>query len=85
MNEKQTLVIDDRKLLKTDCVTDIESFAQDYMIINTKYGKLNIEGNNLKITELLENEGRLSVTGEIIGVFFKEEKEKKSFFKKKIQ
>ena len=85
MSEKQTLIIEDRKSLKTDSVTDIESFAEDYMIINTKYGKLNVEGNNLKIIELLESEGKLSVVGEISGVFFREEKERRSLFKRKNQ
>ena len=79
---KQTILIKDRKSLNADGVVDVESFAGDYMIINTKYGKLNIEGENLKINQLLEEEGKISVSGDISGVFFKEESESKGFFKR---
>lgn len=79
---KQTITIKDRNLLLADGVVDIEGFANDYMIINTKYGKLNVEGNNLKINDLVQNEGKITVRGEISGIFFKDETGTKGFFKK---
>ena len=79
---KQTIMIKDKSSLVADGVIEVESFAPDYMIINTKYGKLNIEGEGLKINELLREEGKISVSGDISGVFFKEESEYKSIFKR---
>ena len=53
------------------------------MIINTAYGKMIVEGGGLRIKELNESEGKISLTGKISGVFFKEESSEKGFFKRK--
>ncbi len=82
MDEKQTITIKDRKFVSADGVIDVEGFSDEYLIVNTKYGKLNIEGEELKIQELLQADGKISVSGKITAVFFKEESMEKNFIKK---
>ena len=86
MEEKKTqnLIIKSRESLCCDSVKDVEEFSEDFVIINTDYGKLSVEGENLKIKELNEKEARILIIGKISGLFFREENEKKGFFKRRV-
>ena len=79
---KQTVLIADRKKLTCDAVIDVESFADDYTIVNTQNGQLCVEGENLRIEELSNQECRISISGDVSGVYFKEKADKKGFFAK---
>jgi len=81
--KKQVILIDSRQSFVCDTVEDVEEFSQEYVLINTGYGKLNVEGEELRIKELNEKEGKISITGKITGLFFKDEREKSGFFKRK--
>ena len=81
--KKQTLIINARESFICDAVNDVEEFSSDYVIINTDYGKLSVEGNNLRIKELNEKEGKISIIGNIFGVFFRDESERVGLFKRK--
>ena len=83
VKKKQTVNIDSRESLVCDSVCDVEEFSGEYVIINTDYGKLNVEGENLRIKELNEKEGKISVNGKISGVFFKDESETNGFLKRR--
>ncbi len=82
MEFTQNVIIKDRKSVIADSVTDIECFADDILVLNTKFGKMCIEGHNLKILGLTENDSKISVTGDITGVFFSDENEKRGIFKR---
>ena len=81
--KKQSLIISSRESLNCDAVRDVEEFSEEYVIINTDYGKLSIEGENLRIKELNEKECKISIIGKISGLFFRDESEKAGFFKRR--
>lgn len=81
--KRQDLIIRSRESLNCDAVRDVEEFSQEFVIINTEYGKLTVEGENLRIKELNEKEGNISLNGKISGVFFQEENERNRLFKRK--
>ena len=49
---KQEIRITSREVLNCDAVKDVEEFSGECVIINTLFGKLNVEGENLRIKEL---------------------------------
>lgn len=79
---KQRLLLEDKKKLSFDGVRDIEGFSEDFLEVNTCYGTLCVEGSELKIEELVQEGGRISVIGNITGIFYKEKKENKNPFGK---
>jgi sporulation protein YabP len=85
MEEKKTqnLIIKSRESFNCDAVTDVEEFSEEFVIINTQYGKLSLEGEALRIKELNEKEGKICVTGKISGILFRDENEKSGFFKRR--
>lgn len=82
VNENQTITITDRKALTANEVIDVESFTSNYILINTKYGKMCVEGENLKINDLSQNSSNIKLSGEISAVFFSDESEKRGLFKR---
>jgi len=83
VKKKQSLNIDSREIFSCDLVRDVEEFSGEYVVINTDFGKLALEGEGLRIKELNEKEGKISVIGKIIGASFFEENEHRGFFKRK--
>ena len=80
-NKSQNLSIKSREHFNCDTVIDVEEFSEEFVIINTEYGKLSIEGEDLRIKELNEKEKNISITGKISGLFFRDTIEKSGFFK----
>ena len=80
MTEKQMLVLENRKKLTIDGVLNIDSFDDDYLEISTSLGKMVIEGKDLKIEELRQENTKILISGEISGIFYKENRIKKGFF-----
>ena len=85
MEEKriQNIIIKSRESFNCDAVNDVEEFSDEYVIINTDYGKLSLEGENLRIKELNEKDGKITVTGKISGLLFRDENEKGGLFKRR--
>jgi len=80
MTDKQMLVLESRKKLTVDGVSNIDSFDDDYLEISTNLGKMIIEGKDLKIEELRQENTKIVLTGDISGIFYKENRIKKGIF-----
>ena len=78
--EKQELCIKDRSMLTLDGVLNVEGFSDDYLNIETRCGKVIVEGSNLKIESLTKEDGVITVSGSISGVFYKTDKVKSGIF-----
>ena len=64
-------------------VEDIRGFDEGYVSLDTRCGKITVEGNELKIESLSKEDGHIYVSGNISGVFCDTEEEKnKRFFKR---
>jgi hypothetical protein len=48
--------------------------------LSTKLGAVSIEGNNLKIEELRQDNGKINIVGEINGIFYKGDKNTRGLF-----
>lgn len=83
MDNKQTLVLEERKRLKVNGVSDIASFSEEYLELSTIMGTLCVEGGEMKIEELSRDTGTILITGEITGVFYNNKNQKKKLFKNK--
>ena len=78
----QSVMLENRKKLTVDSVINVESFTDEYLEINTGLGRLTVEGRELKIDELRQDNGKISVSGEIDGIYYGDGKEQKGFFRR---
>jgi len=78
----QIITLKNRSSLEANSIIDVEGFDEEYMVVNTKKGKLCIEGHGLKMNDLSGAEGKITVSGEITALFFKDETGKKRGLKK---
>ncbi len=83
MNEeksiKQRLALVDRKYLDIDGVDGIIGFDENYITVLTSAGKINVEGRNLKIDDLSKENGKIHITGEVLGIYYSDETKKSGF------
>ena len=83
VNDKSNrLLITDRERVEINGVINVESFGEDYLILNTSLGQITIEGNDLKIESLTKENGEILIVGKINGLFYKDEKGERGFLKK---
>jgi len=81
----QTLTLENRERLGITGVEKVDSFNSDNVILSTNKGKLTIKGNNLSISKLSVEEGRLTINGMINSLVYSEnsvEKDKVGLIKK---
>ena len=76
------LTINNREKLSMNGVINVEGFGEEYLLLNTAIGELTIEGSDLKIESLTKENGEIVILGKINGLFYREEKSEKGFFKK---
>lgn len=82
-NFKHTsLVINNRKTVSVDGVINIEGFDDGSITVLINEGKLNIEGEGLKIESLSKDNGEIIITGQILGVYYSTNKTPKNFLAK---
>ena len=76
--------ITDRETLSMCAVSEVLSFDADFISVMTSLGKVEIEGADLRITEMSAESGMLHVLGRIDGVYYAAKPlGKKSFFSRK--
>lgn len=78
--KNQTVILEGRKTLTVDCVLNVDSFNEDYLEISTELGCMAVEGKELKIEELRQENGKILIKGIISGIFYKETKASKGLF-----
>ena len=76
-----TLNLKDKKILCIDCVINVIGFDESYLQLSTKSGNIGIEGKELKIESLTKEDGKILITGEISGIFYYDEKPKRTLGK----
>ena len=75
-----TLTIKDRRSATLDGVKNIESFDENYISLDTKQGRVIIEGSGLKIESLSRDNGAIYITGNISGAYYSGEKASRGVF-----
>ncbi len=82
-DNKQTVILEGRKKLTVNEVIAVESFNDDYLEISSKAGIIAVEGESMRIEELLQGSGKITVIGSINGFFYREDRSRKGMFSKK--
>lgn len=75
--DKQVITLINREELFIDKVNTIDEFADDFLQISTEEGIIDVEGEELKIEEFINESGKIKVVGKISGIFYKKVKQKK--------
>lgn len=82
MVEKQSIILEDKKLLKLSGVESVISLNETDAGVVIGGEVLLIKGNNLKAEKLSVETGELILTGEVYSLKFEHKKEKQGFFKR---
>lgn len=77
MKENQEIVIKDKSRVEIDSVLSVRSFDEDGIVVESSLGLVSVEGRGLRIENFEKSTTRILVTGNIIGVFYLENKDKK--------
>ncbi len=67
----------DRELLTLSGVSEVLSFDTDFICVTTDAGKLEIEGDGMRILNMSSESGDMLVTGRIDGIFYAKAPKKK--------
>lgn len=83
-NSEHTVISKNREGVKLSGVSDVESFDDKSVIMQTSLGRLAIDGEGLHISVLSIQSGDVEVEGKINGIFYIDEisQRKKGFFSK---
>ena len=80
-DQKHTeLKLVNRSQLSLDGVHNILSFEPDYLTLEIDGGQLSVEGEELKISNLEKEGGRVEITGKILGLYYSDKKVIKTKF-----
>ena len=77
-----SLSVKDRNKLTLNGVSNIASFDESYVVLDTNEGKICIEGSGLKIESLSREGGEIEISGRINGVFYTQNKKVKGSISK---
>lgn len=76
--DKSTLKIENRKRIFLDGVSDVVSFNEEQIILNTNLGTLHIKGEELKMSKLDVQNGDVVVNGTINSCIYLNKESKKN-------
>ncbi len=76
--QPHNVIMEDRKSLTVTGVKDVDSFDEQTMIVYTDMGELTVRGTQLHINRLNTEAGELNVTGNIFGLAYTDDRDKKS-------
>ena len=77
------ITLKDRASLFIDGVENVLSFDENTVILQTTLGELTIDGEEMTVSRLSVEEGKIDITGRIYGLFYTDDRVKKrSFFGK---
>ena len=74
---KQVLLIEDRKRVELNDVESILSFEEEYITLLTSSGKIQIEGEGMRIIDLSKETGHISIVGKVDSILYGGEDKKR--------
>ncbi len=66
------VILTDRKTLTLDGVSHVGSFDEEYVVVFTSLGEVNIEGEGLKIENLSKERGEILISGKITAIYYQD-------------
>ena len=81
-SQKYTLVINDKAELRANGIEKVLGFDDDYVLLDSKQGRITVEGSSMAIENLNKESGEIQIVGKISAVIFSDSKtERKSFLR----
>lgn len=77
MKENQEIVIKDKNRVEIDSILSVRSFDEDGIVVESSLGLVSVEGSGLRIENFEKSTTRILVTGDIYGVFYLKNRDKK--------
>ena len=72
MAQTQKLTLEDRNKLTMNAVTEVVSFEESTVVLQTELGTLVVQGRELKLKTLSLEGGQVAVDGEVTALVFEE-------------
>ena len=72
MAQTQKLTLEDRNRLTMNAVTEVVSFEESTVVLQTELGTLVVQGRELKLKTLSLEGGQVAVDGEVTALVFEE-------------
>ena len=80
MSDTHNIIIESRERLSISGVTEVISFDEQQVVVETTRGLLTVEGQQLHVEKLSLDVGELSVEGMIDAVVYAAERQQKGFW-----
>ena len=77
MQNSQYIVITDKSKIEIDKVSSVRSFDETGVLLETSLGRISVEGSDLKIENFEKSTSKILITGNILGAFYIEKRDKK--------
>ena len=77
---KQTILLIDKKKLEVSGVKNVIAFDEGYLELDTELGVLCIGGEGMRVESLNHENGKITVTGTVLELGYKEKRTKKRLF-----
>lgn len=78
--ESSNIIIENRNRIIVTGVKEVGTFLPDGLVFYTVLGQLTVRGNNLKLTSLDNETGKLIVDGAVTGVVYTDDRQKNGFW-----
>ncbi len=78
-----SVIIKSRKEISVSGIKSILGFGEDYVLVDTECGRLEIEGEDMRIEGLSKEEGCASIKGHINSLYYHQPKITKRLFSAK--
>ena len=77
-----TLILENRTKLTIDGINNVVGFDEDGIELNSTHGRIFIEGSELEIDELTHEDGKIRISGNVNGIYYKVKKDEANIFKR---
>ena len=81
-DKSHTLILENRTRLSIDGIINVVGFDEENLELNSTNGRIFIEGTELKIDELTHEDGKIHISGNVNGIFYKVTKDGSNIFKR---
>jgi len=81
-NQAHNVILENRKSLHISGVQEVSVFDENYVVMNTVMGELEVRGEGIHVSELSVGTGELYVEGKIVELNYRELVEKSSFWER---
>ncbi|MEE0061109.1 MAG: YabP/YqfC family sporulation protein [Acutalibacteraceae bacterium] len=76
------IIIENRSSISFTGVKDMGSFDEQYVVLYTDYGEINLRGARLHISKLSLDSNEVDIDGEIEAIIYTQNKQSSGFFNK---